>query len=124
MDHEERSGEIIQWVNRLEEKEILLNAINRELELERKNSVEFTRIANEYRSALLIVAEKITTELSHEERILKQYEILSMKYDSLVVKYSALHKSPFSRLTYFSWNIYNKIKYNKKFQRLPNLKEI
>jgi hypothetical protein len=106
----------VQLLNKLEEKQKLLDLIYRELEREKKNSTEFTPAPNEYRIALIQVAERISTELSHEERILKQFEILSKKYDGLQVKFNALNKSPFSRLTYFSWDIYNKIRYNKKFQ--------
>lgn len=99
-----------------EEKEELLKLLRAELEKVRNDNIQNVRMASEYKKTLAIVAEKMIKELNHEESILHQYENLNKKYDALKIKYDALAKSPLVKLIYFSWNVYNKIKYNKKTQ--------
>ena len=99
-----------------EEKEELLELLRTELEKVRNDSIQNVRMASDYKKTLAIIAEKLVKELNQEEYILHQYEGLSKKYEALKTKYDALVRSPLVKLIYFSWNVYNKIKYNKKPQ--------
>lgn len=63
---------------------------------------------------IITLSQQILVELDHENEILGRYEALSNNYIQLEKKYRNLIKSPLVRLIYISWDIYNKIKYNKK----------
>ncbi len=113
MNHKDGLDEVTQLLNKLKESEKSLSKIKEELDKERAINATTVQTAASYRNALIDIAEKMTSELNHEEAMLRQYEVLLRKYDGLNRKYEALHKSPLTRLIYLTWNLYNKIKYNR-----------
>lgn len=88
------------------------------IEIEQSDLVNELQKVKKYRIELIHIADIISNELNNEEVLLKQYELLQNRFEALQKKYNALRKNPMSRLIYLSWDIFNKIKYNRPIQYL------
>lgn len=115
-DSNNETNQISRIMALIEEKEKELNKIIIDLEIEKKASNNFVKLADDRATLLRSLVEIITIELNEEERILRSYELLEDKNTILNKKYNSMVKSYLGRVTLFSWDIYNKIRYNKSIK--------
>jgi hypothetical protein len=85
-----------------------------DLEIEKRENINLVKSSEDRAARLKVMAEMMILELSEEERILRHYEILEKRFNILNIRYNSMSRSFLGRLTIWSWNVYNKIKYNKE----------
>jgi ectoine hydroxylase-related dioxygenase (phytanoyl-CoA dioxygenase family) len=106
--------ELTELKNVIEDKVREYQKIMVDLEVEKRENINLVKSSEDRGARLKVMAEMMILELSEEERILRHYEILEKRYNILNIRYNSMSRSFLGRLTIWSWNVYNKIKYNKE----------
>jgi ectoine hydroxylase-related dioxygenase (phytanoyl-CoA dioxygenase family) len=106
--------ELTELKNTIEDKVREYQKMMVDLEIEKRENINLVKSSEDRAARLKVMAEMMILELSEEERILRHYEILEKRFNILNIRYNSMSRSFLGRLTIWSWNVYNKIKYNKE----------
>jgi hypothetical protein len=106
--------ELTELKNTIEDKVREYQKMMVDLEIEKRENINLVKSSEDRAARLKVMAEMMILELSEEERILRHYEILEKRFNILNIRYNSMSRSFLGRMTIWSWNVYNKIKYNKE----------